>query len=296
MKRAGVRTGFAAVLLLAGACGPAEEVKVQELPPATLPSKERRIGLPEVEGVWRFAGWELPARDTAATGEGRVPPGDLRVSTQRMDSVAGAYVRNGASFPFLGEVRRDSILSVVVFDAAGAGSFLAGRVRRDTLWVELASLPSAQGWSAGTRAALVRGRVGAPFTRFRGVAPRPDTVRPDTAAADTARPAAPPPAGTGAPVPQPAAPPVQAAPRPTPPPTQQPTPATPQPTRPAPQQRPPARTQPEPQPPVRRDTPAPTPPRPDTPRRRPAPRDTQPRIPPVILPDTTPVLRPPPVA
>jgi len=270
VKRPGVRaTCVAAMLLLAG-CEPAENVRVQDLPPVDLPSRERRIGLPEMAGVWRFAGWVLPARDTASTGEGRVAPGEIHVATQRLDSVAGNYVREGAVFPFVGEVRRDSIFSVVVFDPTGAGSVVAGRVRRDTLWIELASLPSAAGWSAGTRVAMVRRPTQPPFTRFEGVAPRPDTVRADSlrpdslrtdtlARPDSAAPAVPPAPGTV---------PAQLAPQPgvVPPARTAPPAATPPRARPAPPRTDTARPSPPP------DT-QPQPPRPG------APRDTL-RLPP----------------
>ncbi|MBV9773090.1 MAG: hypothetical protein JO040_04035 [Gemmatimonadetes bacterium] len=169
-ERKGGRSGWTALLLLAlAACGDAgaEPVKVQPLPPLKRPSMEARAGLPEVAGTWNFAGWLLPVSDTATRGQGLVSPGALVVQTQRMDSVAGAYVREGDRFPFVGEVRRGGIFSFVAFGADGAGSFVAGRVRRDTLWVELTSLSTAQAWSPGTRAAFVRGRVGpAPFVRF----------------------------------------------------------------------------------------------------------------------------------
>lgn len=260
LKRAGARIArVAGVLLLLAGCEEAEGVDVQPLPPLELPSAEARAGLPEVEGVWRFAGWDLPAADTAVPPEARVPPGELRVEVQQLDSVAGHYLRGGRAFPFVGEVRRDGIVSVVVFDAEGAGRFVAGRVAGDTLWVELTSLPSAAGWSEGTRAALVRGRPGAPFVRF-----PPGVVLPgaDTAAADTLapQPAAPQP-GPAVPVrpaPEPERPGTAAPARP-----RQPPPARPRPERPAPQPEPPAR-EPEPEPEPERPEPRPEP----TPERR----------------------------
>jgi hypothetical protein len=86
----------AALLLLAlAACEEAEGVNVQPLPPLERPSPEARAGLPEVAGTWRFAGWELPVRDTATAGEGMLAPGVLAVRTQRLDSVAGDYLREG---------------------------------------------------------------------------------------------------------------------------------------------------------------------------------------------------------
>jgi hypothetical protein len=159
--------------LAAGACGEAEGVEVQPLPPLQRPSPEMRAGLPEVRGVWRFAGFEIPAGDTARVRERvytLVPPGELRVLTQRLDSIAGQYVREGVAFPFTGDVRRDSAMTLVAF-SEGIGQFAAGRVLRDTFWIELTSFTSAQTWPPGTRAALVRRPSGPPFRRLLGGAP-----------------------------------------------------------------------------------------------------------------------------
>ena len=70
----GVRQRIGAVLvciaaLAAGACGEAEGVEVQPLPPLQRPSPAARAALPEVRGVWRFACFEIPARDTTAVRE-----------------------------------------------------------------------------------------------------------------------------------------------------------------------------------------------------------------------------------
>ncbi|HEX2094976.1 MAG TPA: hypothetical protein VHG28_21425 [Longimicrobiaceae bacterium] len=175
---AGRASGVVALLLALAACEEAQGVDVQPLPPLRQPSPEARVGLPEVAGAWRFAGWELPLRDTVTRGEGLVPPGILLVRTQRLDSIAGAYLREGQEYPFVGEVRRDGVLSGAAFGPDGSGSFIAGQVRKDTLWIELTSLTTAAGWSPGTHAAMVRGRVGTPFVRFQGgwVPPRPDSV------------------------------------------------------------------------------------------------------------------------
>jgi hypothetical protein len=159
--------------LAAGACGEAEGVEVQPLPPLERPTPEARAGLPEVRGVWRFAGFEIPPGDTAAVREQvytLTPPGELRIAAQRLDSVAGQYVREGVAFPFTGEVRRDSVLSLVAF-GGGVGQFAAGRVVRDTFWIELTSFSTAQTWPRGTRAALVRRGGGQPFRRLLGGAP-----------------------------------------------------------------------------------------------------------------------------
>ncbi len=179
----------ALLLLVLAACEEAEGVDVQPLPALKRPSPEARAGLPEVAGTWRFAGWELPVRDTVTEGAGMLPPGALAVRTQRLDSVAGAYVRDGQQFPFVGEVRRDGILSVVAFGPDGAGSFIAGRVKRDTLWIELTSLSAAQTWSTGARAALVRTAVRQPFVRYQGgfVKLNVDSIRADSVRRDSLR-------------------------------------------------------------------------------------------------------------
>ncbi|MEW5931945.1 MAG: hypothetical protein AB1941_31130, partial [Gemmatimonadota bacterium] len=181
---------FAALLALAlAACEEARGVNVQPLPPLQRPSAEARAGLPEVAGTWRFAGWELPVRDTATGGEGMVPPGALAIRTQRLDSIAGVYVRDGQPFPVVGEVRRDGIVSVVAFGPDGSGSFIAGRVLRDTLWIELTSLSAAQTWSTGARAALVRTAVRQPFVRYQGgfVKVNVDSIRADSLRRDSLR-------------------------------------------------------------------------------------------------------------
>jgi hypothetical protein len=285
--------------LAAGACGDAEGMEIQELPPLRRPTAEARAGLPEVRGVWRFAGFEIPAADTTAVREQvytMTPPGELRVITQRLDSIAGQYVRDGVAFPFSGEVRWDSALSLVAF-SEGIGQFAAGHVRRDTFWIELTTFGSAQGWPRGTRAALVRRVGGPPFRRLLGGAPiyvpvdstrmldsiRMDSLRRAGAALPpgaVAPPAGQPVPGQAYPAPggqpvvvpgaqparptvpagQPQRPPVQAQPRPQQP---QPPPAQAQP-RPQPQ-RPPVEPAPAQQP-VNEPAVQPTPPRPDAPK------------------------------
>lgn len=250
-----------------------------------------RAGLPEVRGVWNFAGFEIPAGDTTAVRERvytLVPPGQLRVITQRLDSIAGQYVREGVAFPFVGEVRRDSALSVVAF-SEGVGQFAAGRLARDTLWIELTSFTSAQTWPRGTRAALVRGTPRAPFRRLLGGAPITppvdsaalrDSIRLDSLrrAGVVVPPGAVPP-GTvvtppaGQPLPGQQVP----AARPTVPATQ-PAQRPPAQT----QQRPPAQTQPRPQP------------RPQQPRPQPQLPPAEPVQQPVNEPVQEPVQRPPP--
>ncbi|HEX9937247.1 MAG TPA: hypothetical protein VGB15_08995 [Longimicrobium sp.] len=221
----GVLAAFA--LLGAAACNEAR-ADVEPLPPLHRPTPEQRAGLPVISGRWVFTGFEYPARDTLRVREQvyrLVPPGEFRIATQRLDSIAGQYVREGAAFPLLGEVRRDGIFAFVAFDPAGAGQFVSGRVVKDTVWIELTGFPSAASWPPGTRAALVRNPRGAPFVRLRGYVPPPPPPT-DSAAAegeDGERPSAPPPS----PAPAPPPPPVSQEPRPQPRPVPPPPPPAP---------------------------------------------------------------------
>ena len=178
--RARLNAVLAGVVLAAGACDEASG-KVQPLPPLTRPSVEARAGLPEVRGIWRFAGFEIRPQDTLLVREQAyqlVPPAEMRIITQRLDSIAGQFVRDGVGFPFTGEVRRDSTISVVTF-SDGVAQFAAGHLQRDTFWIEVTSLASAAGWSPGARAAMVRRVGGPPFRRLLGgaaIAPPVDSV------------------------------------------------------------------------------------------------------------------------
>jgi hypothetical protein len=266
-----------------------EAADIEPLPPLERPSPERRLGLPEVEGLWRFAGFEVPPRDSAAVRAGELaltPPGDFRFETQRLDSVAGQYLRGANAFAFHGEVRRDSTYALVAQDADGTLRFVAGRMQADTLWLELTSFPSAAAWPTGSRAALVRGDPPAePFVRLRGGVPFPaeiDTLAVDTLGVDTL------PTGmVPEPRPEGERPPV------TPPPAErpaQPAPAQPAPTEPAPRPRQPS------QPPERpRDAPPAQPQPADTVRIQPPPREPEPAPPPRPVPvEPTPAEPPPP--
>ena len=295
--------------MAAGACEEAQSVEVQPLPPLQRPSPEARAGLPEVRGLWRFAGFEIPASDTTLVREkvyALTPPGDFQIATQRLDSIAGQYLRAGVAFPIVGEVRRDSAISLVLF-SGGTGQFVAGHVRRDTLWVELTTFQSAvESWPRGTRAALVRRVSGPPFRRLLGGAPiyvPVDSTRVDSLRMDSLRRAGVvvPPAGTqpapGQPMPgavppvmQPGVPPAAQPQRPPvtqpqrPPVAQPQRPAATQPRPPAAQPRQPVQQRPPAQrPPAQRPPPAPTPretvpePRPETPPPAPLPRPNAPR-------------------
>ncbi len=155
------------VALLAIGCDAAEGVRVQELPPLERSSPEARAGLPQVQGEWRFAGWELGPADSALL-VGSLPSfGTVRLEVQRLDSIAGSYLLAGSSFPVVGEVRRDSVLALVA-QAGEGGRYLAGRISRDTLWVSTTTLVEAGSWPAGARAAFVRSPVTATFARLQG--------------------------------------------------------------------------------------------------------------------------------
>ncbi|WP_420130664.1 hypothetical protein [Longimicrobium sp.] len=170
--RARLNAVLACAVLAAGACDEASG-KVEPLPPLTRPSVEARAGLPEVRGIWRFAGFEIRPQDTLLVREQAyqlVPPAEMRIVTQRLDSIAGQFVRDGVGFPFTGEVRRDSALAVITF-SDGVAQFAAGHLQRDTFWIEVTTLASAAGWSPGARAAMVRRVGGPPFRRLLGGAP-----------------------------------------------------------------------------------------------------------------------------
>jgi hypothetical protein len=273
-------------LLLTAACGPADDVRVQPLPSLTVLSAEARAGVPTVSGVWRFAGWEVAEGDSAGLQAPLPGFGAIALSSQKRDSLGGSYVLAGGRAPLAGEIRRDSVISLVTFLAPGDGRFLAGTLARDTFWMEMSSLAEPGRWPDGARAAFVRTPVaGSPFIRMHGALPPPPPV--DSAALDSINAAAAAAAAAAAPVTT--APPVTTSPVP------QPTAPAPQPTAPAarpPVTRPPAAT-PRPTPDTARTTPRVTPqPQPVTPVPQPAappreepepvPADTQ-REPPHLL-------------
>ncbi|CAN5685798.1 hypothetical protein BH23GEM6_BH23GEM6_05030 [soil metagenome] len=167
MKGSAVGWSILAVVLMT-ACDAAEGVRVQSLPSLDRPSPEARLGLPEVAGAWRFAGWEIPPADSALLA-GDLPSafGEIRIETQRLDSIGGSYSVPGANVPLVGEVRRDSVVALVA-QAGPGGRFLAGRVSGDTLWVSMATLLEPGVWPGQGRAAFVRSPVPATFARLEG--------------------------------------------------------------------------------------------------------------------------------
>lgn len=235
---------------------------MQPLPPLTLPTPERRAGLPEVTGPWRFVSFALPpVQDTLAPPPNPAEPGPFVITTQRLDSLAGYYLSEGGRVPLVGEVRRDGVVSLAAFAAEG-GRFAAGRVVRDTLWIELTSFGVADSWPRGTRAAFSRNPPPPPPVP-QDTLPRDtlaaagDTVRQDTVGVP-ATPGVTTPATPGV-----VAPPVA-------------TPARP------PTAVPPGRVAPRPASPLRPVNPAPT---------IPTPRPAAPDSPPPTPPDTTPPAR-----
>lgn len=154
-----------AFALLTG-CDAAEDVQVQPLPSLEQLTPEARAGLPEVAGMWRFAGWELAPGDTNRVASTLPGFGDLLLETQRLDSIAGFYVAGEGRLPLIGEVRRDSVVSL-----AGGDRFLAGRVSSDTLWLTLTSLVPSADWPDRARAAFVKSAPSSRFVRVRGQVP-----------------------------------------------------------------------------------------------------------------------------
>lgn len=177
--------GWTLAFALVAGCDAAENVQVQPLPSLERLTPEARAGLPEVAGIWRFAGWELAPGDTNRVASTLPGFGDLLLETQRLDSIAGFYVAGEARLPLVGEVRRDSVVSL-----AGGDRFLAGMVSSDTLWLTLTSLVPSANWPDRARAAFVKSAPSSRFVRVRGQVPA-------LAAADSLRnPSMPPVAGT----------------------------------------------------------------------------------------------------
>jgi hypothetical protein len=160
-----------AVLSAVAGCDPAENVEVLPLPALERPSREARLGIPEVAGSWRFAGWEIIRGDTTALERTFPSFGELRLDTQRLDSIAGTFDLAGGRRGVMGEVRRDGNISLVTYGAGELGSFIAGRFASDTLWLELASVLAPEEWPSDARAAFVRTPVQEPITWLRGAGP-----------------------------------------------------------------------------------------------------------------------------
>jgi len=243
---------FAGLVALA-ACGPAEGVEVEPLPPMERPSAEQRAGLPHVAGTWRFAGWEVVNGEAAAALGEPGSPGDIHLTSQRIDSIAGFLVRGEQRIPLVGELRRDGIAALVARDGEAAYGYLAGRLDGDTLIVGIASLGGNEIASYGRGLIFVRGQVGQRIVRgadgrlLRDTAVAvPDTLPPAGPPTPARPPAMEPDAGDPAPA-QPARPrPMEPADTPQPAPQPQPDPPQPEPT---PEPVPPAPVERSPEPP-----------------------------------------------
>ncbi|MEX2583962.1 MAG: hypothetical protein WD766_11840 [Gemmatimonadota bacterium] len=287
-----MRRFLATLLCLASvtACDAEEDVRVLPLPPVERPTPEARLGLPEVSGTWRFAGWEIVRGDTTALERTFPSFGDIDL-TQRLDSIGGSFLLAGGRSPVVGEVRRSGDLSFVTFGGGVPQRYVAGEFSQDTLWLELTSVLAPDEWPTDARAAFVREPIAEPIAWLRGARPGDEVAAPVDSLPVTPGQDAPepgedagaprglpqqPPAGVvpGTPAPAPAQPslptpgpttPGQATPQPGPQ-----TPAAPQPQQPAP----------EPPPPP----PPPPPPASPEPEPEPEPEDERPE-PPVLLGD-----------
>lgn len=156
---------------LAAGCDAAADVEVLPLPELDRPSAEARLGLPEIAGSWRFAGWEIIEGDSTSLERTFPSFGELEIRTQRLDSIAGAFALAGGPTAVVGDVRRDGRVSLVTYTAAGPGQFIAGEIERDTLWLELTSVLAADEWPQDARAAFVREPVTEPIAWLRGARP-----------------------------------------------------------------------------------------------------------------------------
>ena len=169
------------VTVLGSGCGSSDAVEVQPLPSLEQSSPEARAGVPAIAGSWRFAGWELAENDSASLAREDLPRfGVIAIATQKRDSLAGQYVIQAGRAPLYGEVRRDSVVALVGVFGPGDLRYLAGRVTRDTVWMELSSLTEPGVWPSDARAAFVRTAVAEPFVRLRGAVPPPSIASVDT--------------------------------------------------------------------------------------------------------------------
>lgn len=160
---------YAVLVTCLGGCGPDEDVELLALPPLERPSPEARLGLPEVSGVWSFAGWEIVEGDSTSLDRTFPSFGELRFAAQRLDSIAGTFVLGGTPVPLVGDVRRDGRLTFVTLAGGVPQKFVAGTYVQDTLWLELSSVLASDEWPRNARAAFVRGAPSEPaFAWLRG--------------------------------------------------------------------------------------------------------------------------------
>src|SRR5690606_6144657 len=150
------------------------------LPPLERPSREARLGLPEVAGTWHFAGWEVVEGDSVSLARTFPSFGALMLPVQRLDSIAGTFMIGERPAESVGEVRRDGWVSLVTLTDGVPGAYLAGQYLRDTLWLELASILPPDEWPRDARAAFVRDTPTGPLAWLRGAGPRIEDVAVDT--------------------------------------------------------------------------------------------------------------------
>ena len=174
---------ISSVGLLLGSCGPAEDVDVQPLPELERPSREARLGIPEIAGSWSFAGWEMLRGDSVSLERTFPSFGALEIATQRLDSIAGSFLVAGGATPVVGEVRRDGGVALVTLPGGAPLNYLTGKFQSDTLWLELSSILAPGEWPQNSRAAFVRDTVAEPIAWIRGARPTPE-VEPDTTLMD----------------------------------------------------------------------------------------------------------------
>lgn len=310
-------TSAVATLLVVWGCDAASDVDIQPLPALERPSAEARLGLPEIAGTWRFAGWEIERGDSVTLERTFPSFGDLALTTQRLDSIAGLFALATGTTPVIGEVRRNGDVTMVTLPGGVPDRFIAGSVAEDTLWLELTSILAPGEWPQDARAAFVTEPASEPIAWIRGARPSMEPPVDSIAIADSIAAAQMPAAGdslgsaiptaptvgapgttppaTGRPTPGGVTPPGNAQPanpNPTTPDRPQPTrPAQPRPTQPSPAQPTPTRpapTQPSP------TQPAPSAPADPAPDNEPEPEPPQPEpeveVPDIPEPDLPPLL------
>ncbi len=153
----------------AAGCDPGADVDILPLPPLERPSPEARAGLPEIQGVWQFAGWEVVRGDSTALERTFPSFGDLDLEVQRLDSLAGSFATAGGVTEVVGEVRRDGWVALAALNDEAPVAFISGRFSRDTLWLELTSILPPDEWPQNSRAAFVRQSPAGPLAWVRGM-------------------------------------------------------------------------------------------------------------------------------
>jgi hypothetical protein len=149
---------------LVAACATADP-QMEPIPDGERPSPESRFGLPTLTGDWHAAG--VDGVDEEAAEAFLTYPLQIRVDTQRMDSIGGRLRIGGATASWFGEIRRNGHFAVAVPTGELAGGFLAGRLSGDTLWLESGTLLDGARWGSPPRWALLREAPERRFARTR---------------------------------------------------------------------------------------------------------------------------------